>query len=710
MSYRLMRICWTSSYGPLFDDFLSRYEDLDFEETMQKCRENGYLYPGSIAGHLVARGAEVMEILVDSPALQKKWLRENGHPADGTFDKNETFFRQLRAFQPDIVYFQSFFCLDPSVRYRIRSECPSVKVVCGHRGFPLMDCRGYEDIDAVFLGYPRFHDRWHAVGVRTFLHLHCFDEALLPAIRRRASEIAPVDFSFIGTTGWGFVPHDGRYHDLKRMLDTTGLVVFGNEPEPKGLAGRLMSAGRRMKFRSAMVGLLGLSPEFALRGLAALGSVTGQPVFGRAANAGLRRKRYGPDEGGAIAPAQEYWFDREKPIRELYPDRLRPPHFGLDYLALLAASKVTWNRHLEMDGAGANMRLFEACGAGACQLVDHVDEVIQAFEPDREIVTYRSIEECIEKAKCLADHEDERAKIAAAGQARALKDHSVAKRAEALHEDLLGLLRERSKPSGPAPGGGMQGPPEDIWAFDRESARRRLEAALIDEGGLVYLCVRDFLPEKLYRACMEYWPDSSDFVFKTPSRARITMGEIDSVILPAAQREFWRRFGNDIVNGTIKPLLTEVFLPFLDRKFDWVPEERRNWIRENLRFIDHHVDGLNLDRNYKIEPHVDQQYIFVTSLLYMPADDAEVAQGTWLYKAKDASLRTRDIEYLDPDSVAPYRKFPFYPNTLVCLLQTPTAFHGKPLVAGGERRSYQFNVVMDHALSETIYGSAAGSY
>lgn len=710
MSYRLMRICWTSSYGPLFDDFLSRHDQLDFAATLQKCRENGYLYPGSIGRHLANHGVDVMEILVDSPALQKKWLREYGYPADRAYDKNETFFLQLRAFRPDVVYFQSFFCLDPGVRYRIRSECPSVKLVCGHRGFPLMDCRGYEDVDAVFLGYPRFHDRWHEVGVKTFLHLHCFDEALLPAVRARASEIEPVDFSFIGTTGWGFVPHDGRYRDLKRMLESTDLVVFGNEPERKGLAGRVMTAGLRMKLRNAAVGLLGLSPEFALKGLAALGSLTGQPLLGRAADAGRRRKSYGPGEGGAVGPVQEYWFDREKPIRELYPGRLRPPRFGLDYLALLAASKVTWNRHLEMDGAGANMRVFEACGVGTCQLVDHVDEVLQAFEPDREVVTYRSIDECIEKANWLLDHPQERAVIAAAGQARALRDHSVARRAEALHEDLSTLLRQRLERSGRGQGGNAEDSPGDVWAFDREAARLRLRSSLVDEGGLVYLCIHDFLPENLYRACMKYWPDSRDFVFKTPNRARITMGEIDSVVLSVAQREFWRRFGNEIVNRTIKPLLVETFLPYIDRKFDWAPEEKRNWIRENLRFVDHHVDGLNLDRSYKIEPHVDQQYIFVTSLLYMPADDKEVAQGTWLYKAKNAGLRTRDIEYLDPDAVVPYRRFPFRPNTLVSFLQTPTAFHGKPLTPGGERRSYQFNVVMDHALSKAIYGSDAGSY
>src|SRR3546814_18943513 len=123
---------------------------------------------------------------------------------------------------------------------------------------------------------------------------------------------------------------------------------------------------------------------------------------------------------------------------------MQPSRVGLEYFATLAASDITWNRHLEMDGAGANMRLFEACGAGTCQLVDYRAEVAQAFEPDREVAVYHSIDECIEKARWLQDHPTERKAIAAAGQARALRAHSVMRHAEQMHAHFLELLN-RSK-------------------------------------------------------------------------------------------------------------------------------------------------------------------------------------------------------------------------------------------------------------------------
>ena len=59
------------------------------------------------------------------------------------------------------------------------------------------------------------------------------------------------------------------------------------------------------------------------------------------------------------------------------------------------------------------------------------------FEPDKEIVTYRSKEECADKVAWLLDHPRERAAIAAAGQRRTLRDHTFAGRVD----EMLGQLK-----------------------------------------------------------------------------------------------------------------------------------------------------------------------------------------------------------------------------------------------------------------------------
>jgi spore maturation protein CgeB len=54
------------------------------------------------------------------------------------------------------------------------------------------------------------------------------------------------------------------------------------------------------------------------------------------------------------------------------------------------------------------------------------------FEPGREIVAYRSPEECAELIDYYLDHETERETIARAGQERTLREHSYYHRMQEL--------------------------------------------------------------------------------------------------------------------------------------------------------------------------------------------------------------------------------------------------------------------------------------
>lgn len=443
MTFRMMRVCVTGMYFEHFFAFLDAREDLSYEATLDECRKNGLLYPGGLKAELEKFGVTMLEVLVDAPKLQTKWLRENNPVlAAQPFDLNEVFFEQLCSFKPDVVYFQTFFSLAPQVRRRIKTVCPSVRIVCGHRGFPIFDCSEFADVDAAFLGYPRFHEHWHKVGVKTFYHLHCFDEQLLPAVQKKAAEIEPIDLSFVGTTGWGSNDHEGRYLDLRRVLRATNLVVYGFEiPKTRPVLPPVVS-GLRPMLRRVLLGGLQRLPESALFGMRNLGE-RGVPGFAKAAQAALRWKRYGPDVVKPIAGSEE-WYWREPKIGELFPDRMRPPRFGVDYFAVLAASKITWNRHQSTEGAGANMRLFEGCGVGTCQLSDDLPEVTEVYEPDKEILVYQTIDECIEKARWLLDHPAERAKIAKAGQERTMREHTVKVRAPVLYQHLTDLLKGKS--------------------------------------------------------------------------------------------------------------------------------------------------------------------------------------------------------------------------------------------------------------------------
>jgi spore maturation protein CgeB len=438
-TFKIFRVCTTGPYFDLFQKFVSAHAGASFDASMQACRESGFLYPADFKRAIEAEGAEAMEVIVDMADLQKKWLVEDGGKAE-SHEAMSTFFRQLDSFKPDVVHFQTFFALPHDIRKQIKARCPSVKLITGHRGFPNMNCAGYEDVDAVFLGYPRHHEPWHAVGVKTFHHNHAFDAGLLPKVEAGLALLPRHDFTFVGTTGWGFGPHDGRYYDMLKILSRTNLEIWGNEPDS-------VQSATRSQLRDRALDVLQHMPVLSLKALHKLGQHS-HPVFMRAANAALQRKAeartpakpVAQDVPTASATTSEYWYLKEKPIRELYPRRMHPAVFGLDYLRLLATSRISWNRQLEMDGAGANMRLFEACGVGSCQISDVRPEVVECYKPDEEIVTYTSIEECVDKVRYLLKNDTERLKIAAAGQARTLREHTTAHRVREMHTKILELL------------------------------------------------------------------------------------------------------------------------------------------------------------------------------------------------------------------------------------------------------------------------------
>jgi spore maturation protein CgeB len=113
----------------------------------------------------------------------------------------------------------------------------------------------------------------------------------------------------------------------------------------------------------------------------------------------------------------------------------KPPVFGYEMYKLLSKAKICFNIHGEVaEKCAGNIRLFEATGVGTCLVTDWKENITDLFEPGKEIITYKTVEECIEKVKWLLDNPKERERIALAGQQRTLTDHSIANRSRAMNE------------------------------------------------------------------------------------------------------------------------------------------------------------------------------------------------------------------------------------------------------------------------------------
>lgn len=128
--------------------------------------------------------------------------------------------------------------------------------------------------------------------------------------------------------------------------------------------------------------------------------------------------------------------DKSSPIWPKYHGQA----WGIEMFKILAQSKIVVNCHTQKIGKyfaskyANNMRLYEATGMGAMLITDFKENLGELFEIGKEVETYNSLEELVEKINYYLKHDEEREKIARAGQERTLKDHTFEVRARKILE------------------------------------------------------------------------------------------------------------------------------------------------------------------------------------------------------------------------------------------------------------------------------------
>ncbi len=88
-------------------------------------------------------------------------------------------------------------------------------------------------------------------------------------------------------------------------------------------------------------------------------------------------------------------------------------------------SKININIHHPHSKESVNLRTFEIPATNSFMLCDYFKEIPNLFKLNKEIVCYHNIKELRELINYYLENEDERIKIAKAGQKRVLKEHKV---------------------------------------------------------------------------------------------------------------------------------------------------------------------------------------------------------------------------------------------------------------------------------------------
>ena len=134
----------------------------------------------------------------------------------------------------------------------------------------------------------------------------------------------------------------------------------------------------------------------------------------------------------------------EKLPREI-SHHMRGAVWGMQMYRSLAKTKINLNIHIDLaKSEAANMRLFEATGVGAFLLTDDKPNIRNYFEPGREIETFQSVHEMVEKISYYLDHESERRAIAKRGQEKCLSCFGREKSSRHLDDIIRRALRAKS--------------------------------------------------------------------------------------------------------------------------------------------------------------------------------------------------------------------------------------------------------------------------
>jgi len=101
------------------------------------------------------------------------------------------------------------------------------------------------------------------------------------------------------------------------------------------------------------------------------------------------------------------------------------PVYGKDYYNMLKEAKIVINTHALKDiRFSGNIRMYEATGVGCLLLTDYKEDLNIRFEIDKEVVTYKNIEEMYQKVEYYLNNSDALKEIAKRGQEKTRKSYT----------------------------------------------------------------------------------------------------------------------------------------------------------------------------------------------------------------------------------------------------------------------------------------------
>ena len=377
-SVRILRVLQAGYYG-LFRDFYRRnhfLKTLPYKEHKKRLIDFAPIHLNSFSECMRKIGHDCDEVISDLESLQKSWAKENDTSFGDYSWKDDILMEQIFVFKPEILYLQHINHFPRWLLTRLKDLVPSLKKIIIFTGFP-SDPKNLSDVDMILCAIPNIQKSFEEAGINARLLYYYFDQNIHKNLTTsQLSEAVYPDEIEVSFIGYSGFGGEGEEHFSRYKLLNS---LLKNEDAKMWVTESSTKATKVPK--------------------------------------------------GAL------------PLRDKYPDSCFSPCFGLDMYRILASSKISINRHTDAaNGNVGNMRMFEATGMGSCLLTDAGNNLSEIFEDGREVISYDSDEDCLEKLAFLKENHKVAKEIAAAGKQRVLKDHSLQKRCELINEIIQEIV------------------------------------------------------------------------------------------------------------------------------------------------------------------------------------------------------------------------------------------------------------------------------
>jgi spore maturation protein CgeB len=423
--YKILRIThiFGKNSGVFFDSKNICAGDKNYKESIGAISESSMDISNSLALEIMKFGHNVETVYFDLKELQMLWAKENNCHTGNEDWVEQILLEQINKIKPDIIFFQKAMPLKKKTIVNLKRKFPFIRKIVFHTAY-LGTTWGGQAVDHLLVGTPSLVQRYKKLGLKPRLFYHYFDPNINTKLKKTLGFFErKYALTFVGCSGYGggFL-HANRYFFLKHLLENTDIMMWVLEENNSKTNKKTI----KQKLREIIKVMVSKLPMhfFDLN----FSNKNWSDLFLE-----IKHEKRFFNNGGNIPSLK---------LKDLHPLRCYDSVHGLDYYGVLAESKISFTKagnniynpeDSKIGDIGA-LRLFEATGLGSCLVADTGANMSELFEEGKEIITYTTKEDAVEKIKYLLENKEKTNEIAEAGKQRTFRCHLAKNRAQEFND------------------------------------------------------------------------------------------------------------------------------------------------------------------------------------------------------------------------------------------------------------------------------------